>query len=156
MDVQKEYSRQQVAPILGMCYPYLLGAWIQDGQILRIAPYRQTTIKWGLKANWSQTEISLYLMWEYWTHSQRTWRQCSGCNICRVFVLDFTKHWYFLVFRVRELWHPHRNSSNMLHNTLQCCGRKFFCKTKASLLGVHACQNEGCHQVNDLPLQVKA
>lgn len=26
--------------------------------------------------------------------------------------------------------------------------------TKGSLLGVHVCQNEGCHQVNDVPLQV--
>lgn len=48
---------------------------------------------------------------ERWTHILRTWRQCSGCNICQVFVLDSIKRCYFLVFCVRELWHLYRNTS---------------------------------------------
>lgn len=58
------------------------------------------------------------------------------------------------IFFMRELWNVRENMSNMLHNTLKGCGYKLFCKN--SLLGVHTCQNEGCHQVSVGPVKTRA
>lgn len=71
----------------------------------------------------------------YFTLSTQNRTVFRVCSVCRVFVLDFIKHWYFLLFCVRRLWHLYRNISKMLQSTIPCCGCKFFCKPKGVSLG---------------------
>lgn len=65
---------------------------------------------------------------------------------CQAFALDFIK---MLVFpgslSTRALGPRHVTQHVALPQILLC--------TKGSLLGVHVCQNEACHQVNGVPLQ---